>query len=67
MVSMLALNTVDYDFKPQTGQTKNCEIGICSLSAEHISLRSKSKDWVAQNKDNVWEWSNMSSSRLLFQ
>jgi hypothetical protein len=30
-------------------------------------LRSKSKDWLARNQDNVSEWSNMSFCGLLFQ
>jgi hypothetical protein len=30
-------------------------------------MRSKSKDWLALNQDNVSEWSDMSIRRLLFQ
>jgi hypothetical protein len=30
-------------------------------------LRRKSKDWLAQNKKNVSEWSDMSTSELLLQ
>jgi hypothetical protein len=30
-------------------------------------LMNKSKDWLARNQDNVSEWSNMSTHRLLFQ
>jgi len=33
----------------------------CPLPA---ALRSKSKDWLAQNQDNVSKWSNMSSCGL---
>ena len=43
-------------------QTKDNKIGICCFSAKHTMLRRKSKDWLAQNQDNVQEW-----SRLLFQ
>ena len=35
------------------GQTKDYNIGICCFSAKHAALRSKSKDWLAQNQDNV--------------
>jgi hypothetical protein len=31
------------------------------------ALRRKSKDWLAQNQNNVSEWSDMSTCRLLFQ
>jgi hypothetical protein len=33
----------------------------------HAALRSKSNEWLAQNQDNVSEWSVMSIIRLLFQ
>ena len=29
------------------------KIGICCLSTKHAVLRSKSKDWLAGNQDNV--------------
>jgi hypothetical protein len=29
--------------------------------------RSKSKDWLARNQDNVSEWSDMSAHGLLFE
>ena len=32
-----------------------------------IALSRKSKDWFAQNQDNVLEWGNMSLRGLLFQ
>ena len=32
---------------PQSGQTKDYEIGICCFSAKHAALRRKSKDWLA--------------------
>jgi hypothetical protein len=35
------------------GQTKDYEIGICYFSAKQAALRRKSKDWLAQNRDNV--------------
>ena len=34
------------------------------FSANHVAFRRKSKDWLAQNQDNVAEWGNMSILRL---
>jgi hypothetical protein len=47
MVSMLTLD-----------RTKHYKIGICWFSAKYAALRSKSKDWLAQNQNDVsWvEW-----------
>ena len=33
----------------RSGQSKDYTIGICCLHAKHTALRSKSKDWLAQN------------------
>ena len=65
MVSVLASSAVDHGFKPQSGQTKGYKIGICCLSAKHAALRRKSRDWLAWNQDNVFEWSDMSTHGLL--
>ena len=67
MVSMLASRAVDRGFEPRSGQTKGYKIGICCFSAKHTALRRKSKDWLARNQNNVSEWSDMSTHRLLFQ
>jgi hypothetical protein len=37
------------------GQTKHYKICICCISAKYAALRNKSKDWLAQNQDNVSE------------
>jgi hypothetical protein len=55
-VSMLASSAVDRGFEPRLGRTKDNKIGICCFSAKHAALRSKSKDWLAQNQNNVSEW-----------
>jgi hypothetical protein len=34
---------------------------MCCFSAKHAALRSKSKDWLARNRNNVSEWSDMST------
>ena len=67
MVSVLALSAVDRGFEPWSDQTKDYKIGICWFSAKHAALRRESKDWLARNKDNVSEWSDMSIRGLLFQ
>ena len=54
-------------FEPRSGQTKDCIIGIYCFSAKHAALRRKSKDWLARNQNNVSEWSDVSTLRLLFQ
>jgi hypothetical protein len=60
MVSMLTSSVVDHWIDPRSGQTKDYEIGICCFSARHAALRSKSKDWLALNQNNVSEWGDMS-------
>ena len=53
MVSVLASSVVDRGFEPRSGQTKDYKIGICCFSTKHTALRSRSKDWLAQNQNNV--------------
>jgi hypothetical protein len=57
----------NHGFEPTSGQTKDYKIGIYNFSAKHAALRSKSKDWLAQKQNNVSEWSDVSTRRLLFQ
>jgi hypothetical protein len=67
MVCMLTSSAVDRGFEPGLGQIKNYNIGICCVSTEHAALKRKSKDWLIQNGDNVFEWGAMSIRELLFQ
>ena len=64
MASVLALSVIDCESR--SGQTKDYEIGICCFFAKHAALRRKGKDWLARNRNNVSEWSNMSTHGLLF-
>ena len=48
-------------------QTKDYKIGVCCFSAKHTALWSKSKDLLTLNQNNVSEWNDMSTCRLLFQ
>jgi hypothetical protein len=42
---------------------KNCSLDVkhqsISFSAKHTALRRKSKDWLARNQDNVFEWGDV--------
>jgi len=67
MVSVLAASVVDRGFEPRSGQIKDYKIGICCYHTVHAALRSKSKDWLILNQDNVSEWSDMSTRGMLFQ
>ena len=67
MVSVLASSAIYCGFEPRSGQTKEQTIGICCFSAKHAALRSKSKDWLARNQNNVSQWSDISTRGLLFQ
>jgi hypothetical protein len=66
MVSVLASSAVDRGFDSRSGKTKNYKIGICCFSAKNAALRRKSKDWLARNQDNVFEWGDMSIRGLFF-
>jgi hypothetical protein len=67
MVRVLASSVVDRWFKPWSCYTNDYKIGICCFSAKHAALRKKSKDRLARNQDNVFEWGDMSIHGLLFQ
>ena len=67
MVSILASSAADRGFEPRSGQTKDYNIDICGFSVKHTALRSKSKDWLAQNHNNVSEWSDICIRGLFFQ
>ena len=58
-------SAVDRGFDPRLGQTEDNTIGICWFTANHAALRRKSKDWLGRN--NVSQWSNMSTHGLFLQ
>jgi hypothetical protein len=60
-LTALVASAVDRGFEPRSGQTKHYKISICCFSAKHTALRRKSKDWLAQNQNNVSEWSDIST------
>jgi len=39
---------------------------MCCFSAKHVALRRKGNDWLTRNQNIMTEWSDMSTSRLLF-
>ena len=66
---VIALTSIEVDRGSSPGskcQTKDYRIGICRFSANHITIRSKSKNWF-RNQDNQSEWSDMFTRRLKFQ
>jgi hypothetical protein len=67
MVSMFVSSAVDRGFDPRRVQIKDYKIGMCCFSAKHAALRRKSKDWLVRNRNNVSEWSDISTRGLLFQ
>jgi hypothetical protein len=66
MVSMLTQSVVYRGLKPRSGQTKDYKIDICCFSTKHVALRSKNKDWLAQNQNVMSEWSDMSNLGCCF-
>jgi hypothetical protein len=66
MVSVLVSSAVNCGFESRSGQTKDYKIGMCCFSAKHAELRRKSKDWLARNQNNVSDWNDMPTHRLLF-
>jgi hypothetical protein len=67
-ISGVMLSVVDGRSALWSGKTKNYLIDTCihCFPAKHAALRSKSKDWMALNQDNVLEWSDMSNRGLFF-
>jgi hypothetical protein len=63
------MSAVDLGFEFWSDQTKDYKLGIYCISAKHTALRSKNKDGLAWNQNNVSEWSDMhmSTPGLLFQ
>jgi hypothetical protein len=62
MVSVLALSVVDRGYKSDRVKSKTIKFVVVAAL-----LRRKGEDWLAQNQNNVSEWSNMSTRGLLFQ
>ena len=63
MVSMPASIVVDHGFQSWSRQIiEDCQIGmyVCCFSAKHAAFKSKSKNRLEHNQDNVPEWRDMS-------
>ena len=67
MVRVLTSSTVERGFEPNSGLTTDYKIDICLFSTKQPALSSKSKNQLARNQDNVFEWSHISTHGLLFQ
>ena len=64
---VLVSSAVDRGFEPWSSHSKDYEICICCFSARHTALRSRSKDWLIRNQNNVSKWGDMSTHGLLVQ
>ena len=49
MASVLTSSTVDHEFEPRSGQTKDYNIGICCFSGKYSALRRKRKELALDN------------------
>ena len=58
---------VDHGFESDHVKTTITMIFVVSPLTLYVSLRRKSKDWLALNQDNVSTWSDISTRGLLFQ
>ena len=67
MVSVFTSSSVDHGFEHPAGQTKDYEIGICCFFDIHTVLMRKSKNWLARNQGNVYDWSDISTRGLLVE
>ena len=67
LVSALTSSAVDRGLDSWSGKTKDNKIGICCFSATHTTLRRTNKDRLARNHNNMFEWSDMPTRRLLIQ
>ena len=63
IVSVFTSSAVDREFESRAGQRKDYAICICCFL--YAVLENKSKDWLARNQDNVSEWKDMITCRLL--
>ena len=67
MVRVLGSSSIDRRIELLLDQSQDNKTGICSFSAKHVALRRKDKYQLNRNQDNVSEWSDMYTRRLLFQ
>ena len=58
-LSVFTLSVVDRGIEPWSGQTKDYKIDSFCFSDKHSALRSKNKDCLARNQNNVSEWSDI--------
>ena len=63
---MLASNAADHEFEPRSCPAKDYTIGMCCFHNRYTVLRSKSKDWLALNQDNVCDGATCLSTDCCF-
>ena len=66
MVVVVLSSVVDRGYEQLSCQAKDFETDICCCSDNKAAFSSKSKYWLVLNQDNVPEWIDMSTYRLLF-
>jgi hypothetical protein len=54
-----------FDLRSAKPKTIKVKTGICCLSSNHAALMRMSKDWVVLNQDNMSEWRDVSTQRLV--
>ena len=52
MVGVHALSEIDRGFNSQSGEINDYRISTCCFYSKHAAFKSKSKDWLAQNRNN---------------
>jgi hypothetical protein len=57
MVSVLAFRSSSWVCTP-VKSTKDYKIGILCFTAKYAAIKSKRKDWLAQNQNNMPEWND---------
>jgi hypothetical protein len=61
MIMVFASSAVDRGFESRSNQTNEYNIIICCSFHRHVTLRNKSKYYLAQDQHNVSTWSDMST------
>ena len=67
MVSELDSSEIACELSSGRVKPKTTKLVFPASPFKKAALRRKSKNWLTQNQDNVSEWSDMSTCRLLFQ
>jgi len=67
LVSVLTCSEVHRGFELCRVKPMNIQLVCVAFSALHAAFKRKNKDCLVRNQDNVSDWSDVSTSGLLFQ